>query len=63
MPDERLRDLNKAELAELRARRLRERFGDDAEAQCAAELRSFAPDDPRRRRLEEARRALKRLKF
>jgi len=59
MTDVWLRALNNAELADLRARRLRARYGDDAEARCAAELRSFAPDDPRRRKLEDVRRALK----
>lgn len=59
MPDPRLRDLNSAELAELRARRLRERYGAAAEAQCSAELRSFAPDDPRRRKLEDVQRVLR----
>ena len=60
MHDDRLRALNTAELAELRARSIRARFGDKAEARCAAELRSFAPDDPRRRKLEQVKRALKR---
>jgi hypothetical protein len=54
-----LRALNNAELAELRARSLRARFGQEAEAQCMAELTSFALDDPRRRKLEQVRRALR----
>jgi|1185.fasta_scaffold1149552_2 hypothetical protein len=58
MPDSSLRALNEAELAELRARKLRARYGEDAEATCSAELRSFAPDDPRRRKLEKVRQAL-----
>jgi len=61
MPEPSLRALNEAELAELRARKLRARFGDEAEATCSAELRSFAPDDRRRRRLEEVQRALRRI--
>jgi hypothetical protein len=57
--DEWLRALNTVELAELRARKLRDRYGERAEAQCAAELRSFAPDDPRRRKLEQVKNALR----
>lgn len=60
MSDDWLRALNDVELAELRARRLRERYGAAAEDECAAEIRSFAPDDPRRRRLEQVRKALRR---
>jgi hypothetical protein len=54
-----LRALNNAELAELRARKLRARYGEKAEAQCSAELRSFDERDPRRRKLQDVQRALK----
>lgn len=60
MQNDGLRAVNNAELAELRARSLRARYGETAEARCSAELRSFAPDDPRRRRLEQVKQALKR---
>ncbi|MBX3485752.1 hypothetical protein [Phenylobacterium sp.] len=59
MLDDWLRALNNVELAELRARRLRERYGASAEDECASEIRSFAPDDPRRRRLEQVKKALR----
>ena len=59
MEDYWLRALNNAELAELRARKLRSRYGEAAETHCDAELRSFAPDDPRRRKLKDVQRALK----
>jgi hypothetical protein len=54
-----LRALDEAERAEDRARRLRARYGRDAEARCADELDSFAPSDPRRRGVEDVRRALR----
>lgn len=59
MEDFWLRALNNAELAELRARTLRVRYGEEAEAQCSAELRSFDESDPRRRKLKDVQRALK----
>ena len=59
MEDFWLRALNNAELAELRARKLRARYGQGAEERCSAELRSFARDDPRRRKLQDVQRALR----
>lgn len=53
------RALNEAEQAEAQARTLRARFGDEAEERCRAELRNVPPDDPRRRRVEDVRRALR----
>lgn len=54
-----LRALDEAEQAEARAQTLRKRFGRDAEARCSAELETFAPADPRRRDMEDVRRALR----
>ncbi|HEY0646277.1 hypothetical protein [Phenylobacterium sp.] len=54
-----IRALDEAEHAEDRARALRARFGDQAEARCRAELQSIGPTDPRRRRVEDVRRALR----
>jgi hypothetical protein len=54
-----MRALDDAEEAEVRAKQLRERFGEQAEARCRAELLSFAPHDPRRRRAEDVFRALR----
>ena len=54
-----IRALDDAEQAEVRAKALRERFGDEAEARCRAELLSFAPHDPRRRRVADVARALR----
>ena len=54
-----LRALDEAERAEARAKALRARFGRDAEARCADELQSFGPSDPRRRGIEDVRRALR----
>lgn len=54
-----MRALNAAERAELRAKALRDRFGEAAEDRCRAEIASFAPSDPRRRKIEDVRRALR----
>lgn len=54
-----IKALNEAEQAEARARRLRARFGEAAEERCRAELQAVAPDDPRRRKVEDVRRALR----
>ena len=54
-----IRALDEAERAEARARALRARFGPEAEAHCRDELQSFSPADPRRRRVEDVRRALR----
>ena len=54
-----IRALDEAERAEARARALRARFGEAAEERCRAELQAFAPADPRRRRVEDVRRALR----
>ena len=54
-----LRALDEAERAEARAKALRARFGPRAEAKCLDELQSFSPGDPRRRGLEDVRRALR----
>jgi hypothetical protein len=54
-----IRALDEAERAEDRARALRARFGLEAEARCRAELKTFADADPRRRRIEDVRRALR----
>ena len=59
MEDFWIRALDEAERAETRAKALRARFGSDAEARCLAELQTFAPSDPRRRGLEDVRRALR----
>lgn len=54
-----MRALDDAEEAEVRAKALRERFGDQAEARCHAELMSFSLHDPRRRRVADVARALR----
>jgi hypothetical protein len=54
-----LRALDEAEAAEARAKTLRKRFGRDAEARCQEELANFATADPRRRDMEDVRRALR----
>jgi len=54
-----VRALDEAERAEARAKALRARFGREAEARCSAELSNFSPADPRRRRMEDVRRALR----
>lgn len=54
-----MRALNAAERAELRAKALRDRFGEAAEDRCRDEIASFSPSDPRRRRVEDVRRALR----
>lgn len=54
-----LRALDEAEQAELRAQVLRNRYGPDAEARCNEELDTFSPTDPRRRDIEDVRRALR----
>ena len=54
-----IRALDEAERAEARAKALRARFGREAEARCLDELQNFAPSDPRRRRVEDVRRALR----
>lgn len=54
-----IRALDEAEHAEERARVLRTRFGDQAEARCRAELQGFGPSDPRRRRIEDVQRVLR----
>ena len=54
-----IRALDEAEQAEARAKALRARFGEKAEARCRAELMTFAPEDPRRRLIEDVRRALR----
>lgn len=54
-----LRALDEAEHAEDRARALRARFGEQAEARCRAELLNIGPADPRRRRFEDVQRALR----
>jgi len=59
MEDYWIRALDQAEQAEARAKALRARFGDKAEARCRAELMTFAPEDPRRREIEDVRRALR----
>ena len=53
------RALDAAEQAEAKARALRARFGQDAEARCRAELQNFAPHDPRRSRVADVVRALR----
>lgn len=59
MEDYWLRALDDAERAEARAKALRARFGQDAEARCRAELQSFSDRDPRRRRVADVFRALR----
>ncbi|HET6971961.1 MAG TPA: hypothetical protein VFH92_12600 [Phenylobacterium sp.] len=59
MEDFWMRELEAAERAEARARAMRDRFGPAAEARCAAEIRSIATADPRRRDMEDVRRALR----
>lgn len=59
MEDFWLRALGDAEQAEARAKALRARFGEDAEARCRAELQSFSEHDPRRRRVADVFRALR----
>jgi len=59
MEDFWMRALDDAEKAEARAKALRARFGEDAEARCQAELQSFSERDPRRRRLADVFRALR----
>ena len=54
-----LRALDDAEQAEARAKALRARFGESAEARCRAELQSFDERDPRRRRIADVFRALR----
>jgi hypothetical protein len=54
-----IRALDDAERAEARARAMRQRFGVAAEDRCDSELKSFAAADPRRRRVEDVRRALR----
>ncbi|WP_296596245.1 hypothetical protein [Phenylobacterium sp.] len=54
-----LRALDEAERAEARAKALRARFGEAAEARCRDELQSFAESDPRRRRVADVFRALR----
>ena len=54
-----LRSLDDAEKAEARAKAMRERFGQEAEARCRAELQSFSEHDPRRRRIADVFRALR----
>ena len=51
--------LNAAERAELRARKLKEEFGDGADRRCAEEIASFDPSDPRRQRVVLVRKALR----
>jgi hypothetical protein len=59
MEDFWLRELEAAERAEARARVLRDRFGPAAEARCAAEIRTIAEADPRRRDMEDVKKALR----
>jgi hypothetical protein len=59
MEDFWIRALDEAERAEARARALRARFGDEAEARCLDELQTYSPSDPRRRGIEDVRRALR----
>jgi hypothetical protein len=54
-----MRALDAAEQAEAKAKALRARFGQDAEARCRAELQSFAESDPRRGRVADVVRALR----
>jgi hypothetical protein len=54
-----MRALDDAEQAEVRARTMRERFGENAEDRCRAELQSFSEHDPRRRRIADVFRALR----
>lgn len=54
-----LRALDEAERAEARAKALRDRFGGEAETRCREELASFSEADPRRRNIEDVRRALR----
>lgn len=54
-----IRSLDDAERAEARAQALRDRYGGGAEARCRDELQTFARSDPRRRRIEDVRRALR----
>lgn len=54
-----IRSLEEADEAEREARELRARFGRQAEARCLEELHNFAPHDPRRRHVEDVRRALR----
>jgi len=54
-----MRALDDAEQAELRAKTMRARFGEQAEARCRAELQSFSEHDPRRRRIADVFRALR----
>jgi hypothetical protein len=54
-----IRELEAAERAEARARALRDRFGAAAEQRCADEIRSITAADPRRRDLEDVRKALR----
>lgn len=59
MEDFWIRELAAAERAEAEARALRARFGQAAEARCADELARIAAADPRRRDVEDVRRALR----
>jgi hypothetical protein len=59
MEDYWIKALDEAERAEARARALRARFGREAEARCLDELQSFSASDPRRRGIEDVRRALR----
>ncbi len=54
-----IRALEEAESAEARAKALRARFGDGAEARCRSELKRLEPDDPRRRQAQDVQRALR----
>lgn len=54
-----IRALDEAERAEVRAKALRARFGDEAEARCCSELKGLKPDDPRRRQAQDVQRALR----
>lgn len=54
-----LHALEKAERAERQARELRARFGRQAEAHCLEELHNCPPHDPKRRDVEDVRRALR----
>ncbi|MFZ5719604.1 MAG: hypothetical protein ACOY5Y_09085 [Pseudomonadota bacterium] len=54
-----IRALEEAECAEARARALRDRFGDEAEARWLSELNGLEPDDPRWRQAHDVQRALR----
>jgi hypothetical protein len=54
-----IRALDEAEQAEATAKALRKRFGPHAEARCLDELQRVSESDPRRRQIEDVRRALR----